>query len=231
MFETEEIEEFFAAGEETFGFLAQVFFKELSAEVIAELAAAEYPRENGNESLDRGYSLVRRYFNFAATDKRTQLACDYARIFLAAGVYTKETRNAIPYESVFTSVEHLVMQEARDEVVRHFRRDGFKVDPELHEPEDHLAFELEYLASMSAKARALLAEGKTDALVVNLEHQAHFIDHHLLNWIGELNEVAQAHAKTTFYPGMLFVAQGALEQTRQTLDDLYDQLTGSQRAA
>lgn len=123
------------------------------------------------------------------------------------------------------------MQESRDEVVRHFKRDGFEVNPELHEPEDHLAFELEYLSSMNARARVLFEEGNTAALVTNLEHQAQFIDKHLLNWIGELNAVAQSHAKTTFYPGMLFVAEGALEQSRQMLDDLYDHFTGAQKAA
>ena len=33
-----------------------------------------------------------------------------------------------------------------DDVVARFLEDGFQVNPDLHEPEDHLAFELEYLA-------------------------------------------------------------------------------------
>lgn len=83
-----ELLDFFAESAETYRFLSQVFFKELNLEAIEELAVADYPSDTGNAHLDEGYRLVRRYFSFSATDRRTQLACEYARVFLAAGVFT-----------------------------------------------------------------------------------------------------------------------------------------------
>lgn len=217
MISAADLTDFFDSSATTYRFLSQVFFKELNEQAIAELAGEMYPEHTGNADLDAGYAQVRRYFAFPATDMRTQLACEYARVFLAAGVYSKGKRTAVPYESVFTSEEHIVMQESRDDVVRRYREDGFVVDPSLHEPEDHLSFELEYLSHLSMRASELLAAGDMPGLARNVERQIEFIDEHLLNWIDDLYGTACDYARLTFYTGMLLVAKGALEQGREML--------------
>ena len=220
----EEILDFFDANAETYRFLSQMLLKELTQEAIDELSCAEWPEDTGNDHLDRGYDLLRRYFAFSEGDRRSQLAVEYARIFLAAGVYAREKETAVPYESVFTSEEHVVMGESRDQVVAWFAEDGFQVDPELHEPEDHLSFELEYLSVMNERAGSLLRANDRDGLALNVRRQASFIDAHLSNWIGPLASVASEYAKTAFYLGMLEVTQGALEQTRAMLGEIYEHL-------
>lgn len=217
MYSRQELSEFFIESSNVYRFLSQAFFKELNEEAIEALAQGEYPEGTGNERLDKGYAMVRRYFAFSATDKRTQLACEYARIFLAAGVYSKGAHTAVPYESVFTSDESIVMQEARDDVVERFRADGFVVDPGLHEPEDHLSFELEYLSHMCERAACMVESGDGEGVARNAARQAEFIDAHLLNWLPDLLEKAQEYAKLTFYIGLLLVALGTLEQSRETL--------------
>lgn len=212
-----ELSEFFGGCAETYRFLAQAFYKELNDEAIDVLVGSEWPEGTGNAHLDEGYALLRRYFAFGVPDRRQQLAVEYARIFLAAGVYTKETRCAIPYESVYTSEEHIMMQESRDDVVVRFREDGFQVDPSLHEPEDHLSFELEYLQVMSERALELAGRGDEAGLRRNMERQREFIELHLLNWLPTLREVAAKFATLPFYTGLLLVAQGALEQARDYL--------------
>ena len=224
MITKQEFAEYLQASEQTYTFLAQMLFRELNEEAIAALKAQEWPRETGNTTLDRGYAQVRRFFNFASTDIRTQLAVEYARVFLAAGVFSREKMTAVPYESVFTSEEHLVMGASRDDVVRRFAADGFKVNPDLHEPEDHLSFELEYISHMSSKAAALVEAGDLEALAANVARQVEFIDTHLLNWVGDLYETAREYAKTTFYTGMLLVATGAAEQSRDLLAEVGEQL-------
>lgn len=221
---TEEMLEFLDANVDTFTFLSQVFFKELTEEAIAELKAGQWPEDTGNANLDRGYNLLRRYFKFSAGDRRSQLAVEYARIFLAAGVYTQEKRSAVPYESVFTSEEHVVMGDSRDAVIDWFIQDGFKVNPDLHEPEDHISFELEYLAHMNAKAASLIREGRNIDAIKNVKRQRTFIQRHLLNWVGQLRDTAGDYAKTTFYTGMLYVCQGALEQAVEALTCVSDEL-------
>lgn len=221
---TDEMLEFLDANVDTFTFLSQVFYKELTEEAIAELAEGQWPENTGNEALDRGYNLLRRYFKFSAGDRRSQLAVEYARIFLAAGVFSQERRSAVPYESVFTSEEHVMMGGTRDELIDWFIQDGFKVNPDLHEPEDHISFELEYLAHMNAKAAALIRDGRNLDAIKNVKRQRRFIEQHLLNWIGQLQEAAEEYAKTTFYTGMLKVCQGALEQACDALTCVSDEL-------
>ena len=222
MISNDELVEFFDASATTYRFLSQVMFKELNEEAIAALSAQEWPEDTGNANLDSGYALMRRYFAFAAHDARTQLACEYARVFLAAGVYTKNRRTAVPYESVFTSEEHIVMQDSRDDVLARYLEDGFQVNPELHEPEDHMAFELEYISTMSERAAKLASEGDAAGLRRNIERQVEFIDKHLLNWIGDLRETAAKFAKLTFYMGVLLVIEGSLEESREVLLEALD---------
>ena len=224
MITKQEFTGYLAASEQTYTFLSQMLFRELNEEAIAALKGQEWPCETGNETLDRGYAQVRRFFNFASTDIRTQLAVEYARVFLAAGVFGSDKMTAVPYESVFTSEGHLMMQASRDDVVCRFAADGFKVNPDLHEPEDHLAFELEYVAHMNRKAAELVETGDAEALAANVARQVEFIDAHLLNWVGNLYETAREYAKTTFYTGMLLVVLGAAEQSRDLLAEVAEQL-------
>ncbi|WP_304427171.1 molecular chaperone [uncultured Adlercreutzia sp.] len=226
----QEIIDYLADSADTYRFLSQMLFKELNDEAISAVAAIEFPEATGNVHLDEGYRLIRRYFKFSSSDRRTQLACEYARIFLAAGVYVKSDKTAIPYESVFTSPERIMMQASRDDVVRRFARDGFKVNPDLHEPEDHLSFELEYLAHMNDRAVALAEAGDAVGLRANFARQAAFIDEHILNWLPALTEAARGFAKLAFYPGMLLVAQGTAETCREALAELADEVTAAQAA-
>lgn len=219
MIKTTELKELFEESAQTYLFFSKVFFKELTKEAIEELTLADYPQDNGNEKIDQGYQLIRRWLKFKSTDPRTQLACEYARIFLGAGRYTEVRDIAAPYESIFTSEEQLVMQESRDDVYRRFREDGFTVDPQLHEPDDHLSFELEYLASMCTRALDQLEQNDTEALLHTIERQQEFITLHILNWLSDLREAAQKYAQLTFYIGMLLVTEGFAEMNYDFLDD------------
>ena len=231
MLTQQELLDFFEGSAGTYRFLSQVFFKELNEQAIEELALGEYPSETVNAHLDEGYRLVRRFLAFSANDRRTQLACEYARIFLAAGVFTKDRQTAVPYESVFAGDERIMMGDARDDVVARFLEDGFQVNPDLHEPEDHLAFELEYLANMNERAREQAQARNRDQLRRNVVRQQEFIEGHLLSWIPLLHETSLDYAKLTFYPGMLLVAQGTLEQARDLLRGVLAQLDGATAAA
>lgn len=226
-----ELTEFFDASASTFDFLSKALLKELNEEAIANLASADFPEQTGNEHLDEGYRLIRRYFHFSNADRRTQLAVEYARIFLAAGVYTRQTRTAVPYESVYTSEEHIVMQESRDDCVRRYLADGFKVNPDLHEPEDHISFELEYLSDMCSKAGEIARAKDSKALAANVQHQVEFIEQHVLNWVPTMLEVAKNFAKTTFYLGLLEVVIGTAEQARDMLLAIQEQMANGGKEA
>jgi anaerobic sulfite reductase subunit A len=219
--------------QQMFLIFSQVFFKELSREVIEQLAVADFTVITENENLNKGHQLLQRYFTFSGSDRRTELACEYARIFLAAGIYTETRDVAVPYESVFTSEEQLIMQDARDEVRRWYLREGFMVNSNLHEPEDHLSLELEFIAKLCDTALRLLeeSEGVGDArddysgLVANLENQRVFISTHVLNWLPRLRKAAERYAELTFYIGMLLITEGYLQEDLMLLDELERSIT------
>lgn len=101
----------------------------------------------------------------------------------------------------------------------------------MHEPEDHLAFELEYLINLNERASVWAQAKNKVELRRNVIRQLEFIEQHLLNWIPLLRQTAQEYAKLTFYTGMLFVAQGTLEQGQNILRDIVEQLDGTSAAA
>jgi len=127
-------------------FLSDAFLHEFTAEQIAAMKGIAAPA-GVDPQIAEGFDAIRRYLSRAGADPRTDLACEYARVFLSAGVYDGLT--AEPYESVFTSDDHILMQDARDEVVHIYRENGIDVDASLHMPEDHMGLELEFLALMA----------------------------------------------------------------------------------
>lgn len=138
----------------------------------------------------------------ALASLRTDLAAEYARIFLGM------SRSPVaPYESVYTSETGLLMQEARDEVLAHYRREGFAVDEAVNLPEDHIAFEFGFMAGLARKTVAALDAGNDDEAQRLLDVQAAFVADHLTPWVPALADDVAARAKTGFYRGLASLAR------------------------
>lgn len=138
----------------------------------------------------------------ALASRRTDLAAEYARIFLGM------SRSPVaPYESVYTSETGLLMQEARDEVLAHYRREGFAVDEAVNLPEDHIAFEFGFMAGLARKTAAALDAGNDDEAQRLLDVQAAFVADHLTPWVPALTDDVAARAKMGFYRGLASLAR------------------------
>lgn len=138
----------------------------------------------------------------ALASLRTDLAAEYARIFLGM------SRSPVaPYESVYTSETGLLMQEARDEVLAHYRREGFAVDEAANLPEDHIAFEFGFMAGLARKTAAALDAGNDDEAQRLLDVQAAFVADHLTPWVPALTDDVAARAKMGFYRGLASLAR------------------------
>ena len=137
-------------------FLASLYLKELTEEQIATLRDLVVPEDT---SLSTGYGLMKDYIVQCPPEVnvRQALAVDYASTFLGAGHYEKLI--APPYESVFLSSAHMLMQEPRDEVVKIYASEGVRIDPADDTPEDHMGFELQFMAELiDRQAEALRSE-------------------------------------------------------------------------
>ena len=138
----------------------------------------------------------------ALASLRTDLAAEYARIFLGM------SRSPVaPYESVYTSETGLLMQEARDEVLAHYRREGFAVDEAVNLPEDHIAFEFGFMAGLARKTAAALDAGNDDEAQRLLDVRAAFVADHLTPWVPALTDDVAARAKMGFYRGLASLAR------------------------
>lgn len=133
---------------------------------------------------------------------RVDLAAEYARVFLGM------SRSPVaPYESVYTSQTGLLMQEARDEVVALYRREGFSVDEAMNLPEDHAAFEFGFMAGLARKTAASLDAGDSAEASRLLEVQKAFVSDHLVVWIPSLTRDVEKRSKTGFYRGLASLAR------------------------
>lgn len=212
-----EYEQVFKERADCYRLLSSLYFKEVSEEFIEALSVSSLEFSE-NKCLKEGFASLKNYLLRRGPDPRTDLAVDYARVFLAAGIYEGEAAN--PYESIYTSKEGLIMQDARDEVRLIYLRQGVNVNGELNLPEDHLSFELEFLAIMSDKAREALEGDDTETLIENLALQRSFVESHLLDWLPDLFSRIITCARQPFYPAIMQITLGFIEEDRALLDEM-----------
>ena len=202
-------------------FLSSLFFKEVTDEFILNLK--KLPKELCDEEglLGQGYRELRKFMVRRGPDPRTDLAAEYAHIFLAAGV--SEGDAGCPFESIYTSKEKLMMQDARDQVLKIYVEQGVNVDANLHLPEDHLSFELEFMAIMSERLAELINNNDTDKVDENIAVQRAFIQEHLQNWLPSLEARVTDMAQFLFYPAIMHITQGFIDKDAAFLADLVEE--------
>lgn len=203
-----------------YGFVARLLRTEVDDETIGRMRAMKFPAASGNEHLDAGYRELCRYLSEGGERVRGDLAVDFLHTFI--GVTQDIEQVAFPYESVYTSPEHLLMQDARDEVLAAYRAARVVLVDEACEPEDHLAFELEFMQLLGERAAEALEAGDEDGCAGLLATRRSFIDEHLLNWVPAF--VADVHrvARTGFYRAVADIAWGVVETDRDLLDDVLE---------
>ncbi len=157
---------------------------------------------------------------------RVELAADHAALLLGMS-----PRPVSPYESVHTSEEHLMMQGARDEVVRAYAGAGFAKAGEYRVPEDHVSLELDFMAALGMRAaeavgRVLAGEATEDGADSladaerDMNAQLDFLEKHLLVWIPGFCDLLEGRAATPFYRGVAQMLREFLRQERDCLDRL-----------
>ena len=138
-------------------------------------------------------------------------------MFLGAGSYDRIL--APPYESVFTSEERILMQDARDGAVTYYRRGGLDLPADNTTPEDHLGFELQFAAALADCANEALDGDDGAALADAVSLARSFFVHHQQNWLPALCEAVDEFAKTDFYRGVAQMTRGYVESEVAFFDE------------
>ena len=210
----EELAEVNAARKGFYEFLASMYKLELTDEQIGTLTKQDLPTDA--EYVGAGYATVKEYLRHRDSGTRQELAVDYARVFLCAGMY--EQLMAPPYESVYTSPKRLMMQDARDEVLVLYRAFGLDKQESWKEGEDHIALELEFEQILCERAIAAYEAGDEDECLKLLLSQRNFLEDHLLAWYPMMAADLQKFPQTDFYKGLGKLTDGFLRNDREFLD-------------
>jgi TorA maturation chaperone TorD len=204
--------------------LSRLFFKPLNVEEIEDLAASDYitvaKSLEGTGLLAEGFNDMGRALKKRHTGTRQQLSTDFTMCF--DGVETIDDLVAVPYASVFLGEKALLNQEPRHKVYKFYQSEHINLKHGVNLPEDHLSFELEFLAILSDHAAWALEQGDRDEVGRNLELSREFINEHILSWFDLFAERAVKILKTRFYRGALKATKGYVELDLATIDDLLE---------
>lgn len=187
-------------------YLSRLFYRELDDALLDELATAQAV-ETLDEEMDeverafvRGSNKMAKYVAARNADTLTQSRCDFARVFLGAGSTADDPVS--PFESVYTSEDHLLMQGARDAMFRILIEAGLSIDDDFNMPEDHISFELQYQAHLLDGQAQALERGDAQAAQAAAAAAEGFFREHIENWVPRFCDAAAALAKTPFYRGL-----------------------------
>lgn len=166
---------------ELYRFFSRIFQSEPDAAAIAAFAGLRFPEDG--PWANAGARWNRCAAALGETDPDS-LAVDYARVFLGAGL--AEAAAAFPFESVYTSPKHIIMQDAWSRMRERFAQRGLALaagNADLME--DHVSAELAYMA--------MLCETGTEA------EQAEFFRLHLTGWVPQFCADVERYAETELY--------------------------------
>ncbi len=207
-----------AQRENMYALLGRLYRREVDADFYKNLCASSFPCGTGNDDVDAGYRDIALYCAGHADDAVLDLARDFARVFIGHG--NNAYAAAYPFESVYTSEKRLLMQEARDEIVGIYRQAGVEISPDWHDPEDHVALELEYMQIMARRTREALEAGNDDEALELLASQKDFLLKHLVSWTPFMVNDMLRIAQTDLYRGLARLTRGLLAQDREFLSSV-----------
>jgi len=204
---------------QTYGLLARLLACEVDAALLEALPDGLLPAQTGVAGLDEGAALVNGYLAAHAGDAaaRTELAVDYARLFVVRG---KETAGAAyPFESVYASTDGLTVSDARSQMRALYRAAGLVTHGGWNLGEDHIALELQFTQLLGERAADALESGDEGLAARLLGQQLAFLDEHLLRWAPGFCAAMERNARSAFYRGLARFLPAYLAEDRAALED------------
>jgi len=176
----ENLEAFCTHRAHMYRFLSRCFEVEIDADFAREIAD-EFSLVSEDGELVESFALLREEVKDLDEQGLEKLAVLFNRAFFGMG--PKTAQKAFPYESVYTSAEGIMMQEAFARTVKAYQEAHCAKNPEFPEPEDHVAVQLAFMACLCEKSAGYLREDDLEQAERSLQEQIEFLETHLLNWI------------------------------------------------
>ncbi len=199
--------------------LSRSFREEMDAEFASEFAK-RFVFESDDAQLAQKADAMKASLQGIDDDAIEMLAVDFDRVFFGMGPIT--ARHAFPYESVYTSEKGIMMQEAYSQVVRAYREQKLAKDEAFTEPEDHIAVELAFMATLAERSATFLREGHEEAAEQTVMQQLSFAKEHLLNWVDIFCVDLAAAADGSFYEHLATFTAAFVKEDAAVLEDILD---------
>jgi TorA maturation chaperone TorD len=226
-----ELERINVSREILYSFLARVFLVEVDNEFITTIIAIQptieslASKQDGTELKKTSMSLTefgRRAAGLPAggrTKLLTDLAAEYASLFLAAGKLG-DRRIVFPCESAYFTTPPRNFGDPYHEVIDAFKSVGYEKPRNFLDPEDHIATELDFMAHMSRQVRISIQEEKYDYAIRYLKLQREFLRDHLLRWVGKLCSAILQVAQNEFYQSIATITNGFVMMDEHIIDQM-----------
>lgn len=202
----------------TYGMLARLYRREVSEAYLDELLKMRCPINTGNADVDAGYRLLHHFLSHVWERTLEDLDRDFLRTFI--GYNTTGHAAAYPNESIHTSPDRLMMQDARDEVRAIYRAAGLESNEGWNQGEDHIALELEYMQVECQRTLDALDADDVEEASRHLLRQYHFLMDHLISWVPFLVRDMLKFSQTEFYQGVAYLTRGFLDVDREFLENV-----------
>ena len=204
----------------SYAFLSRIFREEVSSKLLSELVESHILAGEANGAgTDVFGEFIRKLKGSNLERAAANLAAEYASLFLNAGDHS-----VFPYESVYTSPEGLLMQKARDDVLREYTQQGLGKSENHHWPEDHLAIELEFMFFLCEKTVNALRIDDLEQGMACLQKQKEFLEQHLLVWCPRFCSDMVGASASDFYRGIALLTHDFLQSDLETIPGLFEQV-------
>lgn len=145
---------------------------------LAELVQAysRWLEKEGATSEDQ--ELLKQMVKTQAEKEKKNLVYEFNRLFVGP-----KSPPAPPYESVYSSKDHLVMKESTLDVRRWYRHEGLSQASISNEPDDYISTELEFAAYLLAEALEGYLQNQSEKAKAYIENYNGFCQAHLVSWL------------------------------------------------
>lgn len=199
--------------------LAAIYFRPLTAEQIDNIAETDWSEyADLSELFADGLNDMTRYLRKRNSGTRQELAVDFTSAF--AGTSSWKGRYAVPYESVHTSEEGLMFQEAYHEVFQLYKANRVAKAEGYDFPHDHLSFMCEFLVVLSGRIAEALRAGDDVEALAQIKVSRAFLADHILSWFDTFQDLALLLLETRFYRGILKVSKAFFLEDAALLDSM-----------
>lgn len=204
--------------------LSAVFAVELDEDQLAELVGFAQDILGDADGLT---AEERKLFQEVASVDRDSLVetcrklrTQYAQLFVGP-----RHKLAAPFESVYYGNKNRLFTEATDDVRKTYQANGFQVAARNVVPDDFIAYELEFMASLAAADYARVEEA-----LRGLEVQERFLDRHLLKWAPAFTDAIVSSGVSPFYGAWATYLAAYLKEDRAALSELLELFAADEMA-